>query len=279
MSSKRRVGVVGYGKVGQFLAQEILGGASLATGLELAFVWNRNPEAIGDEVRDELKLRSLLDFASFKPDLIVEVSHPDISAQFGTRFLECCDFLVGSPTVFGRKEVERGLKEASHLENGHGLYIPRGALPGLEEVLRMAEEGRLSEASITMRKHPSSLKLRGKLADKLLEQGGERVLYDGPLGPLCELAPNNVNTMAVLAMASGLGFDRTAACLVADEGLSHHVTELGLQGPGTREERYSLELVRRSPAGAGAVTSTATLTSFLRSVAGARDAGNGVHFR
>ena len=32
---------------------------------------------------------------------------------------------------------------------------------------------------------------------------GEHVLYDGPVRELCRLAPNNVNTMAVAAIAAG----------------------------------------------------------------------------
>lgn len=39
----------------------------------------------------------------------------------------------------------------------------------------------------------------------------------GPVRGICSLAPNNVNTMAVGALAaSNLGFDQTQACLVAD---------------------------------------------------------------
>ena len=113
----------------------------------------------------------------------------------------------------------------------------------------------------------------------LSETLSERVVYQGPLRKLCSLAPNNVNTMAVLAMASELGFDKVVASLIADPSLEHHITEVVLWGPDTQGPRYSLELIRRSPAGVGAVTSTATLTSFLNSTLKARDAGDGVHFK
>ena len=42
-------------------------------------------------------------------------------------------------------------------------------------------------------------------------------LYEGPVRPLCSLAPNNVNTMAAAAMAAhNLGLDRVVGRLVAD---------------------------------------------------------------
>ena len=85
--------------------------------------------------------------------------------------------------------------------------------------------------------------------------------------------------MAVLAMASELGFDKVQATLIADSHLEHHITEVSLFGPIQNEQRYSLELIRKSPAGAGAVTSSATFYSFLRSMKQSQGAGAGVHFR
>jgi predicted dinucleotide-utilizing enzyme len=163
-------------------------------------------------------------------------------------------------------------------EYTNGLYIPRGALPGLEEVLSMRKANKLSAAAITMRKHPKSLKFSGPLSidpSAILE---ESVYYQGPLRDLCGYAPNNVNTMAVLALSSGLGMDRVHATLIADPRLEHHITEVSLFGEGPPESRYSLDLIRRSPAGAGAVTSSATFDSFLASMVRAHGKGTGVHF-
>ena len=42
-------------------------------------------------------------------------------------------------------------------------------------------------------------------------------LHLGPVRDLCPLAPNNVNTMAVAAIAAhNLGFDGVQGCLVSD---------------------------------------------------------------
>ncbi len=274
MNLKRRVGIVGYGKLGQFLAKAI----QEREEYQLAFVWNRNPDGIGPEIPEDRRLVELKDFRERKPDLIVEVAHPVITQQWGEAFLEYCDYMSGSPTAFAELKTEQAMRATAAIPNGHGLYIPRGALPGLGEVLGMKSAGKLSAARITMRKHPSSLKYSGPIDPPMEETTAPRVIYDGPLRPLCGFAPNNVNTMAVLALASELGFDKLEAQLVANPNLEHHITEVVLLGPDTGGPRYSLTLLRESPAGAGAVTSTATLTTFCNSMFQSVGQGDGVHF-
>ena len=266
----RKIGIVGYGKLGKHLCSAIRS----TEGLELAFVWNRNPSAIGSEIPLEKRIHELRDVTQYPCDLIVEVAHPIISKNWGAQFLRHCDYMIGSPTALADKETEANVLHGNHT---NGLYIPRGALPGLEEVISMRDAQKLHAASITMRKHPDSLKYTGPLQENLREQG-ETIYYQGALRELCGYAPNNVNTMAVLALASGLGMDNVQATLIANPQLEHHITEVSLFGAGDPEKRYSLELIRKSPAGAGAVTSTATFDSFLASMLKAHGKGSGVHF-
>jgi len=274
----RRIGIVGYGKLGQHLSRAILTQPSLCHRFKLAFVWNLVPEDIGDEIPGDLRLANLDDFAQHEPDLVVEVAHPTITWDYGTRFLEVADYMAASATAYARGDTEQKMRAAASQPNGHGLYIPRGALPGLEEVLHMAASDSLGGATVAMSKHPSSLNYLGELNPPLADTTTSREIYKGPLRELCELAPNNVNTMAVLAMASELGFDAIEARLVADPTLLHHITEVTLLGPETGGPRYSLELRRTSPAAVGAVSSTATLDTFLSSTIDARGRGDGVHF-
>jgi aspartate dehydrogenase len=233
--NKRRIGIVGYGKLGQFLAHDILQNNKY----ELAFVWNRNPHGIGDEIPASCVLRDLSKFREYAPDLIVEVAHPIITHKWGEQFLSYCDYMAGSPTAFAVEETEIAMRKSAAINNGNGLYIPRGALPGLEEVIRMKDAGKLAGATITMRKHPSSVKYSGPMED-ITSENKTIVLYDGPLRPLCTFAPNNVNTMAVLALSSEIGFDNVHARLIGNTELEHHITEVELLGPDGSGPQYSL---------------------------------------
>jgi predicted dinucleotide-utilizing enzyme len=69
-----------------------------------------------------------------------------------------------------------------------------------------------------MTKHTSSFKLNGQLAlDNSKVTDRKVVLYEGPVRPLCSLAPNNVNTMAAAALAAhNLGLDQVIGRLVSD---------------------------------------------------------------
>ena len=44
-----------------------------------------------------------------KPDLVVEVAHPEVSRQHGVRFLQCCDYMIASTTTFANAETEKML--------------------------------------------------------------------------------------------------------------------------------------------------------------------------
>jgi aspartate dehydrogenase len=118
----------------------------------------------------------------------------------------------------------------------HALFVPSGALWGAQDIRQMATSGTLQGLSVTMKKHPAAFRVAESL-DKIVKANwdtpGETVLYDGPLRPLCSLAPNNVNTMACAALASGdaVGFDKVHARLVADPSLEAHVIEIDVFGP------------------------------------------------
>ena len=127
--------------------------------------------------------------------------------------------MLGSPTALADEDLEKLLYD-SVKSHGHGLYVPSGALWGGEDIRKMADRGTLKGVTVTMKKHPTSFKLNGNIADinaKVKDQA--TVLYEGPVRPLCSLAPNNVNTMAAAAIAaSNLGLDRVVGKLVSDPG-------------------------------------------------------------
>ncbi|XP_076361867.1 aspartate dehydrogenase domain-containing protein-like isoform X3 [Tachypleus tridentatus] len=213
---RRRIGIVGFGHLGQYLVQTIL---EKQREFELAFVWNRTKSYLTGKVDPSLQLDDLSNFQDRHPDLVVEVAHPSITAEFGKLFVRHCDYM--------------GLK-------------------------------------VTMSKHPSCLKLVGELQNKN-EQVKEHavILYQGSVRDLCLKAPNNVNTMAAAAMAGHtLGFDHTQACLISDPSLTdYHVVEVEVQGPiQPNGKKFFIHTVRKNPAPVGAVTGTATYTSFLSSM-------------
>lgn len=89
----------------------------------------------------------------------------------------------------------------------------------------MASLGTIHYLTVTMKKHPLSMKLEPPLIEKVQQyidssEENEVVIYEGfnsiflvissgDVRTLCPLAPNNVNTMACAALAAhNLGFDK-----------------------------------------------------------------------
>jgi len=287
-TNKKKVGIVGYGSLGVFLAKAILEDTQVKDKFELVFVWNRSLDKVIEDhsLPKGVLLENLEEFASKKADLIVEVCHPKIVAEYGEKFLQYADFMVGSPTAFANAELEKRLREVATKGN-FGCYIPSGALWGAEDIEKMASRGTLGGLTITMKKHPDSLKVEPALMDRLKEykddeqKKGEFVVFEGGVRDLCPLAPNNVNTMACAALAAtNLGFDKVKARLVADKSLEAHVIDIEVIGPPKEnpEDIFRVTTSRYNPAKPGAVTGNATYTSFLSSMLRAHGRGNGFHF-
>ncbi|KAM9746314.1 aspartate dehydrogenase domain-containing protein [Menidia menidia] len=261
-SATVRIGVVGYGYLGQYLVEKILKeGPGL--GLILAFVWTRSSDKLKGAVPAELILEDLMSFADRQCDVIVEVCHPQIVKEFGLRFLSQSHFMVGSPSGLSDPELNQKLRQAS-LQNGRTLYVPSGALWGGQDIQRMNDSGTLKALFIRMSKHPSCFRLTGDVLTDWKEGEGRRVLFGGSVAELCPLAPNNVNTMAAAAIAAGtLGFTGVRGEIVSDTALKdYHVVEVEVTGP----DGFSVHTVRRNPARLGAVTGSATYNSFWNSL-------------
>lgn len=271
---KRRIGVVGFGHLGQYLVEEIL----KRDDLELSFVWNRTVSELRGKVDEKYILENLLSFPDRTPDLIVEVAHPSITVNYGEGFLDVADYMIGSPTALANPDIENKLRDKAS-SGTHGIYIPSGALWGGADIKKMADRGTLKGLKITMKKHPSSYKLNEPLKSRNAQVKSEAtVLYDGCIRDLCPLAPNNVNTMAAAALAAhNLGFDKAQGCIVADPSLEAHIVEVDVFGPGEVQNQFTVKTVRHNPAAVGAVTGNATYASFLSSLLGAHSQGPGLH--
>ena len=267
-----RVGIVGYGALGQYLTNFVLSEEGQSAGMELAFVWNRTPQKVLDDPDPRIQsalLTDLVDFATKSPTMIVEVAHPSITVNYGAAFMNYgADYFCGSPTVFANLAVEQAMREAAN-KGVASLYLPAGALWGSNDIQKMSSRKTLKGLTITMKKAPHHMKVLGSVkeeVDKVLASNasGEHIVYEGPVRGLCPLAPNNVNTMACAAMAAGpeLGFDGTNARLIVYKDLSAHVVIVQIEGPGG----FTLESTRYNPAKKGAVTGNATYASFLSSM-------------
>jgi len=279
-----KVGIVGYGHLGQHLVEFILKEGQ-EHDLEICFVWNRSPSKLSNTLPQSQVLLDLKNAATHCPDLIVEVAHPQITKDYGEFFLSIANYMIGSPTALADLDLESRLYAAA-TKYSRALYVPSGAFWGAQDIKKMADLGVLSELKVTMKKHPSAFRLSGQLHERnqrlmnSSDEGSALVLYEGPVRELCALAPNNVNTMAAAAVAGhNLGFDKVVGRLISDVRLKNwHIVEVDACGlPNKAGDCFSVTTLRKNPATPGAVTGSATFKSFCNSLLLARNTGSGVH--
>ena len=274
--SRKKIGILGYGKLGQFLVNEFLNSPELRDKIEVCFVWNRTPipkESIDPRI---LVIKQMDEISQFCPDLIVEVAHPSVIKSWDTLLLETANLFIGSPTLFCDPEFEVNfLREAKKKQRA--IICGKGALPGLYELLDLAEINAIDSLFIQMRKAPESINFIGSLPENyhsLVEDLKEPcTLFSGKIRELGILAPNNVNTMVIAALASGLGLDKVQGELIAVPDLDHHEVYWIAKSKKLSENTspLSLELRKRNPAGIGAVTGKLTYHSFKSSILKALD--------
>jgi len=122
--NKRRVGIVGFGSLGKFLANKIQHDPKASKELEVAFIWNRSVDKITQDktIPRELILEDLSQFATRKPDIVVEVAHPSITDRYAVSFLQYCDFFLGSPTAFADPQIETKVKAAATVHGSMMKY-------------------------------------------------------------------------------------------------------------------------------------------------------------
>jgi len=257
--NKARIGLIGLGYIGRHIYEQITSRPEL--GLEIAFVHELAAERLAGLPADVV-LNDISAFASRQPDLVIEMAHPGVTRQFGELFLQETDYMPLSMTAFADEGLERRLLDAAR-SNGTCLFIPHGAVVGLENIF----EGRelWEEVSMVMRKNPKNLDFSAAPELKAKEITKPTVLYDGPTRAVCPRFPRNVNSHATVALA-GIGFDRTRSVLIADPSLDVSVIEITARGKGV-----AMKIERSNPL--KGVSGVFTLNSTLAAICRAKGPG------
>lgn len=261
---KTRIGLIGYGQIGRAVKAMIDG--NQASGMEVVFVHDVVESALKDLPKD-LVLKRMEDFSERKPDLVVEMAHPDITREWGVAILEATDYMLVSVTAMADRVLEQKMAETA-LKNGTRCFIPHGGVVGMDALV---ENRKLWESvDVIMKKPPRNIDYAvvGINPDDIRK---ETVLYDGPTRGVCPKFPRNVNTHAAIAMA-GIGFDRTHSVLIVNPAWTTAVVSIKARAPG-------LELNVERIEGISGVTGASTPASIYNSVQTVGSCAPGVHLR
>ena len=229
-----KIGIVGCGTIGRKVASELDKGA--VPGVTLAALSSRSMDR-AHEFAETLKtpppVEPLADLVPLS-DLVIEAA--------GAEAVDA----VAKATLQGGKDLMvlscGALLDRDDLvdlarERGASIYVPSGAIIGLDGVLSAAA-GRIDSVTMVTRKPPDSLKgapgvaASGVDLDALTEA---TVVFEGPAREAYPLFPANVNVSVALSMA-GVGADRTTLRILADPAVTRNTHSVVVEGEFGRLE-------------------------------------------
>jgi len=216
-----RVGLIGYGAIGQAIA---------------GFIAERAPDRVvitGALVRDPQRPRAgagvplIADLAALLatgPEVVVEVGGHRALATWGPGVLAAgVDLYMAGIGALADPAVERALREAA-ASGGSAAIVLSGAIGGLD-ALAAAAVGGLDLVTVTTRK-PAVTLLPAAEAVTLAEP---REIFAGSAREAALKFPESVNIAAAVALA-GAGFEATRVRIVADPGIDRNRHEVAAEG-------------------------------------------------
>lgn len=203
-----KIGIIGGGTVATFLIKSINVDQKLPGSL-VESVYLRKPE-VADEWERTYGTRAFTDMEAFLSsgiDIVVEAATVEAVRDYAELVIskrkELVVISVGAlvdPELYGRlNELCRQL--------GTKIYLPSGAIGGLDVIHSAMTLGQLDEVSLTTRKPAASL--LGRQVEV------EEVVFSGTATEAISKFPKNINVAIVLSLA-GLGCDQTSVTIVAD---------------------------------------------------------------
>jgi aspartate dehydrogenase len=232
----RSVGLVGCGTIGKEIATHIADGT---VPVSLSVVYDRNPERVA-AVRDKFRpgghpreADTLADV--FEADLVVEAAGQEVVDDIAVGALDSgSSCMLMSVGALADTELRSDIFRAAEQSTGR-LYLPSGAIAGLDTIKTAALTGELERVSLQTTKPPEGLKGAPYIEENGIDLDAIKeptVVFEGSADEAAPAFPSNINVAMTLSLA-GVGPEETTVKIVADpaeENNVHQITAAGRMG-------------------------------------------------
>lgn len=204
----KKIGLIGAGNIGKFIL-ESLNMKQLIPNCRISSLYYRSGKEREWFVK-KYGVSVFTDFQSFIDqglDLIIEAATVEAVKEFAPQILRSqADLVIVSVGALADPAFYHDLKQLC--ETFHtSIYLPSGAIGGLDMIKAANSVGELSYVLITTRKPPQAL------MNQPIEE--ETVLFEGSAKEAIARFPKNVNVAILLSLA-GLGAEKTKVRVIAD---------------------------------------------------------------
>lgn len=197
-------------------------------------------------------------FLQFDIDIVVECANIDTAKSTSLDIIKQKDLMLISIGAFADPIFAERVEQAAQ-QSGHRIYLPSGAIGGLDVLKAAKLDGGLESVTLTTRKPAHSL-----TTDPIT---AEQILFEGPACDAIEQFPKNANVAIVLSLA-GIGIQSTHVRILADPAIEqniHHIEATGTFG------EFSMT-IKNNPSPDNPKTSHITGSSILAAIANLKKA-------
>ncbi|MGB6407610.1 MAG: aspartate dehydrogenase [Planococcus donghaensis] len=220
------IGIIGTGNIATYLLEQV-NVNHLVDGQVIAF-FGRNKE-VGPRLSKKYDVSfytDLQEFLNTPLDIVVEASTIEAASLYVEDVVaQKKDLVVSSIGVFKDSAfLDKVQKMAA--SSGTTVFLPSGAIGGLDVLQSAKAAGGLKQVQITTRKSPASLGI---------ESDEEKVVFEGTAYQAVEKFPKNTNVALVLAIA-GIGAEKTKVRVIVDPSVTQNSHTIEAEGAFGRME-------------------------------------------
>jgi aspartate dehydrogenase len=227
-----RVGLIGCGAIGKILVNAIRD--KKAGKSVLVAVFDQDFKIVNSLFNEKWKLRPYIaknidDFLQQKMDVVIEAASQRAVYDYGEKILDSKkDLMILSAGALLDGDFRKKLVKAAE-RNGKKIYVPTGAIAGLDAV-KAARMAKIGLVKLTTTKNPRGYERAPFVVERKIDLskiGGPTTVYEGPAREAVKNFPANVNVAASLSLAAGK--DATVA-IVADPSTEKNIHEVEVEG-------------------------------------------------
>lgn len=221
----KKIGLLGCGAIGTRIAKAIDNKEIDAT---LEYVYDASQEA-SDNLIASLSTKPKLApnahmLSSYPIDIVIEAASQDAVRDNALSVIQNRrDLVVMSVGALLDESVHDVLSEAC-AEFGCSIYIPSGAIAGLDALRSVAEQ--IESVTLTTTKHPDSL--RGAPGAKNLPESGSAIIFEGSANDAVTNFPKNINVAALVNL--GTKPANVLVRIIADTSVKSNIHEIEAHG-------------------------------------------------
>jgi|SRR5690625_104901 len=215
-----KIGLIGAGAIANFLLKEMNQNQTENMQIVSALVRNKEKyEALASKFNVKL-YTELEEFLNSNIDIVVEVANVEAVRTILPTAIQQKDVMIIS---IGALADEAFLQQVTELaqKHNHSVYLPSGAIGGLDLLQNAQALRKVKQVSLTTRKPAHTL------IDQVVDE--EVVIFEGKAKDAIKKFPKNINVSIVLSLA-GIGINQTKVTIIADPHVEKNIHEITIKG-------------------------------------------------